>query len=1185
MTLSTKGYAWRSFLHYLRPNLALAMAVAAATAVLVGALVVGSSMRGSLRELTLDRLAGVDEILVGDHFFSQQLVEKVRASEAFQKNYRAAAPVIFFPTGTAETKQRDRLQRSSNVNVLGLDDSLWGIQTAVDGKDYNARVVEDQVVINRALADELGIGDADVEGGTALITLRIPKPTAMPSESALGEKDDLVDRLVDLRVTGILENQQLGRFAVEPSQQLPRNVFVSLKVLQGTLSRNNALLAKNPEVINAIFLAGKDPLRPPSETTSRELLNSLTPATFDLGVAVNRIKLASGKEPSQVVAHEYVSLATSRLVFSPEQAAALRTRLSNADPMSTYLVNRMRKAEGDDARPAIPYSMVTAIQIGDAFQPISALTQSPIKAPQDDEIVLNEWAANDLGAKVGDVLELEFFEPESTHGIQRVQTARLKLADIAQLTVPSEPFAIRRRELIPAVYDSPPTIANDPQLTPEVPGLSDSDSIENWDLPFKLEYPIRAQDDDYWNSYRTTPKGFVNLATGKKLWNSRFGWETGFRLKPSVTVEEVENVLVDLWRANPSQFGLDLVPVKRTGLKASSGTTPFDALFLALSLFIIASALLLVSVLFRLGIEQRVEQLGLLSAIGFPGGKMMKMWLGEALLVCLLGGFVGVGLGVLYGAGVIYALKTLWVGAIATPFLNLHVDPISLPIGLVCGLFTSMLTIGWSVRRFVRESPRDLLAGVARLNRTTARVTRRSRWLGWLGFAALAGATVLAIAATQLGGEAQAGAFMGGGFLVLVSLWLLLFRALRDRKSKPTATTLGIGRMSLENLRRNPVRSILIVGLVSVATFLIVAISSFRLQPTERSTGGAAWIARSSVPILKDLNSAEGQRDLLADKTLPPGSEVFSLRLKPGQDASCNNLYQSTQPRVLGIPQAWIDRFDSESQVNFLWSGQKVENDAERQNPWRMLERKDSDRQAIPAVLDKNTAMYSLKIYSTGTEFTVRYDSGEQVTFRVVGFLENSIFQGSVLVGENDFVKTFPGLGGYREFLISGPANGEAEEAILDLENRLGDFGFDVTRSRDVLTQFAAVQNTYLNAFQSLGGLGLLLGTFGLAAVQLRNILERRKELALMQAIGFSPRRLTQLLFGEQMVLLATGLAVGVLAALAATVPHWLTGSASLPVLSLIGILLLVVAIGLVAAALSARRVLKLPLAATLKDT
>lgn len=58
-----------AFLHHWRMNLAVAAGAAAGTAVLTGALLVGDSMRGSLRHLALDRLGNIDEALIADHFF------------------------------------------------------------------------------------------------------------------------------------------------------------------------------------------------------------------------------------------------------------------------------------------------------------------------------------------------------------------------------------------------------------------------------------------------------------------------------------------------------------------------------------------------------------------------------------------------------------------------------------------------------------------------------------------------------------------------------------------------------------------------------------------------------------------------------------------------------------------------------------------------------------------------------------------------------------------------------------------------------------------------------------------------------------------------------------------------------------------------------------------------------------
>jgi hypothetical protein len=109
----------------------------------------------------------------------------------------------------------------------------------------------------------------------------------------------------------------------------------------------------------------------------------------------------------------------------------------------------------------------------------------------------------------------------------------------------------------------------------------------------------------------------------------------------------VREGLRDSWRARPELFGWNLLPVKRLGLQAASGSTPFDGLFLGLSLFVIASALILTSLLFRLGLDQRAQQLGLLAALGFPGGKTVRLWSVEVLLL----GSCGAVLGALAGIG------------------------------------------------------------------------------------------------------------------------------------------------------------------------------------------------------------------------------------------------------------------------------------------------------------------------------------------------------------------------------------------------------------------------------------------------------------------------------------------------------------------------------------------------------
>ncbi len=1194
--MSSWRFIWKSLWHHWRINVAVALGVMAATAVLTGALLVGDSVRGSLRFLTLDRLGRVDEVLVADRFFRAGLAKELSEQPGFTDDFDSATPVILFPSGTIE-KPGDETQRASEVFVVGSDETFWrlGREATRPKKMPN----DEQIVINQALADELGAAVGD------LVTLRLPNVTGVSADSAFGDQDDVVRSIPQLTVVDIIPTESLGRFQLHPRQTTSLNAFVSLGAMQDRFDQDGR--------VNAILVAGKSSDNPPDNDASQRLAAMLKPSFEDYGFSLDRIRQTYTPDGADIeqAAFEYFQVTTDRMVFPPEaeQAASNAFASSRRQPVYTYLANSIDRVTKDGEpsirQGGIPYSMITAIDSVAGLGPLVTAEGDVINELGENDIVVNQWTADELQARVGDRITVSYFEPETTHGDEKEESAEFTLRAILPLTKPLEPYRPRRL----AHYVDRPTLANDPYLTPEVKGFTDSQTIREADPPFAFDRDrIESTDDDYWENYRTTPKAFISLYAGQELWGSRFGQVTSYRIPVPEELpvggdeeqqfrDELKQKLVDQLDRDGTTLGMQFIPVKYSQIKASSGATPFDWLFLSLSFFIIAAALMLVSLLFRLGVDQRAEEIGVLVAVGLVRKLIGRILIAEGAIVSAIGGLLGVVVGMGYAWLMLAGLRSWWQGAIVAPFLEFHWSVKSLAIGYAMGVLICVITIYFSVRRLHQVSPRRLLAGQA--SQESLAIARQSIWPRITAVVLILLALGLALAATQLGGEAQAGSFVGGGALVLSALLLLIWSWLRTGAKATSAAGLNLPRMAARSAARNPSRSTLTIGLIASASFLIVAMSSFRLRPTDEGKGGFDLIAHSTAPIYFDLNDQQVREDQLGnDADVLAGGTVLSLRLKPGDNAGCKNLYRAQQPRVLGVTPQMVRYFNDPQVQHFAWAGTAAETDEERANPWRLLEKPiDGAPNVVPVMVDKNTAMYSLKLlFGVGERYEITYEDGETVVFQVVGLLSNSILQGSLLIGESHFKDKYQDVEGYRTFLVQSPsesdvADGTETESAQQrtiavrkvLEDRLGDQGFDATETEQLLVELLNVQNTYLSTFQSLGALGLLLGTIGLATVQLRSVLERRKELALLRAAGFRRGRLAGMVMLENSFLLFGGLLTGIVAAMLAVWPHMIFGDASVPFRALAVMLGTVLIVGLVSGFAAVRATLRAPLLSALR--
>jgi ABC-type antimicrobial peptide transport system permease subunit len=278
------------------------------------------------------------------------------------------------------------------------------------------------------------------------------------------------------------------------------------------------------------------------------------------------------------------------------------------------------------------------------------------------------------------------------------------------------------------------------------------------------------------------------------------------------------------------------------------------------------------------------------------------------------------------------------------------------------------------------------------------------------------------------------------------------------------------------------------------------------------------------------------------------------------------------------VPQALVEM------NRFRFAASIAATDAERANPWTLLGPADADGIVVPAIMDATSLQYVFHA-AVGDVITIDVETTRPVQLRIVASLSDSMLQGEILVAEAAFVALYPDVEGYQILLadLGTPTPERLDEVATFMEERLEPFGLDAQHSARRLAAYHRVENTYLSTFQTLGGLGLVLGSFGLAAIIARNVLERRRELALLGATGYAGSQLQTVVVAEHLALVGAGLLVGLGAALIAILPVLVLRGGGLPSLPLAWIGL-VAATGLTASLAATRGVRRLPLVSSLRN-
>ncbi len=1152
--MNPAAFMLRGLRHRWRLHAASAAGVALAGMVLTGALTLGDSVRFSLERRQLLRLGRIEQAMApsGRHF------RAALAAEIGADAGADTAAVLIHPGVVSLTTGERRLNQA---NVIGIDARFLALAEQPESAGLTPQTGE--ALVNRQAAHRLGVQVGDE------IVVRLGGQGPLPLDSPF-VASDASSKPLRLRIKGILPSEALGDFDLRIRQGVPGNLLVNREELAAALgladlanavmegeNRNQKYEIRNTkyeirnkkyQTINSkskILNTKSKILNPKSEICDlrseirdpRSTVHHPRSTVPDLSSALRRHwQLAdAGLSVALLADGGGCEVRSAQVFLGDREAEGVRQAYPSARGVFGYLANEFRAGER-----RTPYSFAVGID-GD---PVTADLAA-------DEIVINTWLAEDLGIGPGDRLAMRYF----------VVGDRRELRE--------EEAEFRVRAVVPIAG-----AAADPGLAPAFPGLADAANCRDWQAGPEIDLGrIRDRDEAYWQAHGPTPKAFLPLATAQRLWGNRYGRLTALRVAgeddPSAVAAAIRRCL------SPEAVGLAFRPVRAEALRAARSGVDFGQLFLGLSMFLVASALLLAALLFGFGIESRGEEVGLLRALGFTRRETGTLLLLEGALSALPGAILGGAAGLAYSLLLIHGLRGAWQGAVGETELLAKFAPGTVALGIVLAWGAAIVGMAAVLLRQLRHQPAELQAGLG-ITASPGRGPRRHRLAMLAAIGMLAGIAVLVITLPPNRGREVAGGYFLAGTLLLTAMLLLVREA---ASTSPGAVKLGIGsganpdRICLpwRNARRRTGRSLAVMALAAVGIFLVVAVAANRRSPAaevnqrQGGTGGFALYGETALPWVDDLNGAR-QRARLGLDAADDRVRFVQIKAHDGDDASCLNLNRVAEPRILGVDP---EDFRTRGAFRFASVGPEVD----PADPWQALAQPSPDG-AIPAFADQSVIQWGLG-KRLGDILEYPDGHGGILRLRLAGALEDSVFQGSVLISQAAFARHFPSLDGFRVMLVDLPADLEVATFASGLARLLRDAGLETIPASERLATFQAVENTYLSVFLLLGGLGVLLGAAGVGIVLLRNALERQGELALMRAVGFARGELSRQLLGEHAGLLVGGLALGLSAGALAVLPAIATAPERIPWAWILGLAIAILLHGLAWALFAARQAIR----------
>jgi putative ABC transport system permease protein len=568
----------------------------------------------------------------------------------------------------------------------------------------------------------------------------------------------------------------------------------------------------------------------------------------------------------------------------------------------------------------------------------------------------------------------------------------------------------------------------------------------------------------------------------------------------------------------------------------------FGGFAVLLAIFVVAATL-------GLSVLQRGRELALLRAVGAKPRQIRRLLLGEAAVIALAAGLVGLVTGALLGWFLFHQLQRRGIGADTA---DLVIGPLPAVIAVGVGMVTACLAAWIAGRRAARIRPTAALAEAA----VEPRRIGPLRVLLGVGF--LAGGVLLSATANSLQGEAAAAASFMVVLVLMVAVGLLgpVLARMAAAGYGPVIAALfpTSGFLAMANVRTRARR----FASASTSIALGVAFSLALIGSLTVQAKATAEQARQQVL---------AERVLVVQGGLPPGL-LDEVRALPGVEAATSVL-----PTEVGALFREFDgwTFDFLPAVGVSPGGiDRTLDLGVREGSLAVL-----PRDGVAVSVDRARSLG----VGVGDPVSLRFGDGEPITLRVVATYASNLGFGEFVL-PRELVAAHVSVPMDARMLV-GYADG-ADATALDAELAALAEHTPGVRVVDRATMRAAdAEQARVNGWVNYLMIGVLLAFVAVAAANSLVMAtgERSRELALLRLVGATRRQVTWMIRVEALAVIGFGVLLGLTVAAATLVPFSLavaeTAIPSRPWPVRAGVLAGAAVLGLGASELPARNLLR----------